>query len=180
MTQIADRFGRIDVFFVNAGVGGFVPIEDATEDYWDRVHNINLKGSFFAIQKALALMSPGSAIVLCGSVGHRKAIHGNSVYAASKAGLRALARTLGLELIGRGIRVNIVSPGPIDTPIIDRSSDHDPERAASLRQMMSDAVPMKRLGGPREVARAVLFLASDDASFITGADLPVDGGLINF
>jgi NAD(P)-dependent dehydrogenase (short-subunit alcohol dehydrogenase family) len=91
-----------------------------------------------------------------------------------------LARTLGLELIGRGIRVNIVSPGPIDTPIIDRSSDHDPERAASLRQMMSDAVPMKRLGGPREVARAVLFLASDDASFITGADLPVDGGLINF
>lgn len=178
--DIKQRFGRIDTLFVNAGVGAFVPIERVTEADWNRIVDINLKGAYFTIQAALPLMTSGGAIVLNASVGHRKGLPGNSVYGASKAGLRSLARTLGAELVDRGIRINCVSPGPIDTPIIGRTQGLEAQDVPAAREMMRNATPMKRLGRPEEVARAVLFLGSDEASFITGEDIFVDGGLTNF
>jgi NAD(P)-dependent dehydrogenase (short-subunit alcohol dehydrogenase family) len=177
LAAIEQAHGRIDVLFVNAGVGAFVPVPDVTPEQWDEIHNVNLRGCFFAVQKALPLMGKGGAIVITGSIGSVAAVPGNVIYAAAKAGLRAVARTLAVELIGQGIRVNMVSPGPTETPIINRSG-LPPEGVAGLRDMMTEAVPMKRMGTPEEIARPVLFLASDEASFITGIDLFVDGGCV--
>ncbi len=172
--------GRLDVLFFNAGIGVFAPIEAVTEDKWDEVFAVNLKGAYFTVQQALPLMGKGGAIVLNSSIGHCTGLPQNSIYSASKAGLRSLARTLGAEFVGRGIRVNCVSPGPIDTPIINRTEGLPPDQVPAMRALMADHVPMKRMGQPDEVARAVLFLASDDASFVTGVDLLVDGGLVSF
>jgi NAD(P)-dependent dehydrogenase (short-subunit alcohol dehydrogenase family) len=172
--------GRIDVLFVNAGVGAFLPIEAVTEADWDRIHDINLKGVFFTVQKALPLMSKGASIVLTGSIGAQKGLPTGSVYAASKAGLRALGRSLAAEFVGRGIRVNVVSPGPVDTPIIHRTGGLPPEAVPAMREQMIANTPMKRMGAPEEVAAAVLFLASDAAGFVTGIDFPVDGGVASF
>lgn len=177
LAAIGDAHGRIDVLFVNAGVGAFVPVPDVTAEQWDEIHDVNLRGCFFAVQKALPLMGNGGSIVITGSIGSVAAVPGNVIYAAAKAGLRAVARTLAVELIGQGIRVNMVSPGPTETPIINRSG-LPPEGVAGLRDLMTDAVPMKRMGTPEEIARPVLFLASDEASFITGIDLYVDGGCV--
>ncbi len=179
MARIAEVHGRIDVLFVNAGIGAFVPLEDVTETYWDTMLGTNLKGPFFAVQKAVPLMSAGGSIVLTASLGHVKGIAGNSVYAAAKAGLRSLARNLGAELVGRGIRVNSLSPGPIDTPLFTRSGIPEAELPA-FRATIEGSVPMRRFGAPHEAAKAVLFLASDDASYITGVDLFVDGGVASF
>jgi NAD(P)-dependent dehydrogenase (short-subunit alcohol dehydrogenase family) len=145
---------------------------------WDSIHAVNLRGAFFATQRALPLMGRGGSIVLTGSVGAELAIPGNVAYAASKAGLRAVTRILAVELVGEGIRVNMVSPGPTETPIINRNPGMSPDAVEGLRQVMINAVPMKRMGEAAEVARAALFLASSDASFITGADLFVDGGSV--
>jgi NAD(P)-dependent dehydrogenase (short-subunit alcohol dehydrogenase family) len=187
LTQIETLFARlradvprIDVLFVNAGVGAFLPIEAVTEADWDRIQDTNLKGVFFSVQKALPLMSKGANIVLTGSIGALKGIPTGSVYAASKAGLRALGRSLAAELVGRGIRVNVVSPGPIDTPIIHRTGGLPPEAIPALREQMIANTPMKRMGEPDEVAEAVLFLASDGAAFVTGVDFLVDGGAASF
>jgi NAD(P)-dependent dehydrogenase (short-subunit alcohol dehydrogenase family) len=177
LAAIEAAHGRIDVLFVNAGVGAFVPVPDVTAEQWDEIHDVNLRGCFFAVQKALPLMGNGGSIVITGSIGSVAAVPGNVIYAAAKAGLRAVARTLAVELIGQGIRVNMVSPGPTETPIINRSG-LPPEGVAGLRDLMTDAVPMKRMGTPEEIARPVLFLASDEASFITGIDLYVDGGCV--
>lgn len=171
---------RLDVLFVNAGAGAFVPIEEVTEALWDQLFATNLKGAFFTIQKLLPMMGQGGAIVLTSSIGHCTGIAHNSVYGASKAGLRSLARTLGAELVGRGIRVNCISPGPVETPIINRTAGLPPEGVAAVRATMIENTPMRRMGAPDEVARAALFLASDDASFITGVDLLVDGGIVSF
>jgi len=169
---------RVDVLFVNAGVGGFAPVRDVTPAQWDQVHGINLRGCFFAIQQALRLMDRGGAIVVTGSIGADAALAGNVAYASAKAGLRATVRILAKELVGEGIRVNMVSPGPIETPLINRNPGMDAAAVEGLRQAMIAAVPMHRMGAADEVARAVLFLASDEASFITGADLRVDGGTL--
>ncbi|WP_265311893.1 SDR family oxidoreductase [Sphingomonas lycopersici] len=169
---------RVDVLFVNAGVGGFAPIRNVTPAQWDQVHGINLRGCFFAIQQALRLMDRGGAIVVTGSIGADAALAGNVAYASAKAGLRATVRILAKELVGDGIRVNMVSPGPIETPLINRNPGMDAAAVEGLRQAMIAAVPMHRMGAADEVARAVLFLASDEASFITGADLRVDGGTL--
>jgi NAD(P)-dependent dehydrogenase (short-subunit alcohol dehydrogenase family) len=180
MASIRETLGRIDVLFVNAGIGAFIPIEAVTEADWDQVHAVNLKGVFFTVQKALPLMSKGGAIVLNASIGWRKGIPTGSVYAASKAGVRALGRSFAAELVDRGIRVNVVSPGPVETPIIGRTAGLAPEMIPQLREQMLANTPMKRMGEPEEVARAALFLASDEASFITGVDLLVDGGAASF
>jgi len=177
VAAIKAAHGRIDVLFVNAGIGAFVPVMDVTAQQWDEIHNVNLRGCFFAVQAALPLMPGPGAIVITGSIGSVAAVPGNVIYAAAKAGLRAVARTLAAELIGQGIRVNMVSPGPTETPIINRSG-LPPEAVPGLRDMMTNAVPMKRMGTPEEIAKPVLFLASDDASFITGIDLYVDGGCV--
>jgi len=172
--------GRIDVLFVNAGVGAFLPMEAVTEADWDRIHDINLKGVFFTVQKALPLLSKGASIVLTGSIGALKGLPTGSVYAASKAGLRALGRSLAAEFVGRGIRVNVVSPGPVETPIIHRTGGLPPEAVPAMREQMIANTPMKRMGAPEEVAAAVLFLASDAAGFVTGIDFLVDGGVASF
>lgn len=178
LAAIKAAHGRIDILFVNAGIGAFAPVHEVTPEQWDEVHDVNLRGCFFAVQKALPLMSGPGAIVITGSVGSVAAVPGNVMYAAAKAGLRAVARTLAAELVGKGIRVNMVSPGPTETPIINRTEGVPAEAVAGLRNIMIDAVPMKRMGAPEEIARPVLFLASDEASFITGIDLFVDGGCV--
>jgi NAD(P)-dependent dehydrogenase (short-subunit alcohol dehydrogenase family) len=176
--QVHARHGRIDVLFVNAGVGGFVPAAAVTPEFWDSVHSVNLRGCFFAAQKALPLMGKGGAIVFTGSIGSQLAAPGNVTYAAAKAGLRAVARNFAAELLAKGIRVNMVSPGATETPILYRNPGMDDQAVEGLRKMMIANTPMKRMGTPAEIARAVLFLSSDEASFITGVDLFVDGGVI--
>jgi NAD(P)-dependent dehydrogenase (short-subunit alcohol dehydrogenase family) len=176
MAEIADTLGGIDVLFVNAGVGGFAPVPEVTEAFWDGIHAVNLRGAFFAIQAALPLLRDGGAIVITGSIGSISAVPGNVAYAAAKAGVRAMARILAKELLPRKIRVNVVSPGPTDTEIFKR--DASAEEIAGLREFFKTVVPDGRMGEPEEVARAALFLASKEASFINGVDLYVDGGCI--
>ncbi len=176
LTEIEHALGGIDVLFVNAGVGGFAMVPDVTPEFWDQIHTVNLRGAFFAIQQALPLMRDGGAIVVTGSIGSMAAVPGNVAYAAAKAGLRAMARIVGKELLPRRIRVNMVSPGPTDTEIFKR--DASAEEIAGMRDLLSAVVPIGRMGTSDEVARAVLFLASAEASFINGVDLCVDGGCI--
>jgi len=170
--------GRIDVLYINAGVGGFAPLEGITEADWDFVHSINLKGCVFALQKAVRIMGEGGAIVVTGSIGAHGPLEGNGTYAAAKAGLAMAMKVFAKELLPRKIRLNMVSPGPIDTPLLHRNPGMGPEDVARLKDMMIANIPMHRMGESDEVAKAVLFLASSDASFITGTDLLVDGGLI--
>jgi NAD(P)-dependent dehydrogenase (short-subunit alcohol dehydrogenase family) len=174
LARIGTQLGGIDVLFVNAGVGGFPPVAEVTEAFWDHMHGINLRGAFFAAQAALPQLRDGGCIVFTGSVGSVLAMPGGATYAATKAGLRAVARILATELMPRRIRVNVVSPGPTETPLFDRGTT--PEQAEAARSMLRGVTPMQRLGEPEEIARAVLFLASSEASFITGIDLFVDGG----
>ncbi|HEX3836940.1 MAG TPA: SDR family oxidoreductase [Steroidobacteraceae bacterium] len=178
--QLSAQLGHIDVLFVNAGIGAFQPIEKVTERDWDSLHDINLKGVFFTVQQALPLLRTGAAIVLTGSIGALKGIPTGSVYAASKAGLRALGRSFAAELVGKGIRVNVVSPGPTDTPIIGRTGGLPPQAIPAIREQMIRNTPMHRMGMPEEVAAAVLFLASAEAAFVTGIDFLVDGGAASF
>lgn len=178
LAAIEAAHGKLDILFVNAGIGAFAPAAEVTPEQWDHVHNVNLRGCFFAIQQALPLLADGGAIVITGSIGAVAAVPGNVMYAAAKAGLRAVARTLAAELVGRKIRVNMVSPGPTETPIINRTEGVPADAVPGLRSIMTEAVPMKRMGAPEEIARPVLFLASDEASFITGIDLYVDGGCV--
>ena len=170
--------GGIDVLFINAGIGGFAPLRAITEDAWDQVHSVNLKGCVFALQKALPLMKRGASVVVTGSVGAHGALEGNGTYAAAKAGLYMAMKVFARELVDEGIRINVVSPGPIDTPLLHRNPGMSEEDVARLKEMMIANIPMHRMGESEDVAKAVLFLASDDASFITGANLFVDGGLI--
>jgi len=176
MGRIAEQLGGIDVLFVNAGVGGFASVPEVTEEFWDNVHGVNLRGAFFAVQAALPHLRDGGSIVITGSIGALLALPGNAVYAAAKAGLRAVARILAAELLPRRIRVNVVSPGPTETEIFKRGAS--PAQIEAVRSSLGGAVPMKRMGEPEEVARAVLFLASSEASFINGVDLNVDGGTL--
>ena len=176
LQRIQQELGNIDVLFANAGVGGFATLEQVTEDFWDEVHAVNLRGIFFAVQSAAPLMNDGGAVVITGSIGSVLPLAGNTVYAAAKAGLRAAARILGVELLPRKIRVNLMSPGPTDTEIFRRGTT--PEQQAAMLEMMRNNVPMKRVAEPEEMARAVLFLASSDASYINGVDLFVDGGCV--
>lgn len=178
--EVQRRHGRIDVLFVNAGIGAFLPIEEVTERNWEEIMGVNLKGVFFTVQKALPMMKTGGSIVITSSIGGRMGIPTNSVYAASKAGVRALGRNFAAELVGRGIRVNVVRPGCVETPIINRTPGLQPEAIPALREQMINNTPMHRLGEPEEIARAALFLASDEASFVTGIDMLVDGGAASF
>ena len=178
ISAIEAQDGRIDVLFVNAGVGGFAPIRELTPEDWDKVHDINLRGAIFAIQKALRLMGRGGSIVVTGSIGGHGVLPGNAAYGAAKAGLAMAVKIIAAELVGEGIRVNMVSPGPIETPLLHRNPGISGEAVDALRQQMIAAVPMRRMGQAEEVARAVLFFASEDASFVTAANLFVDGGAL--
>lgn len=179
MREIETRKGRIDVLFANAGIARFAPIDSVTEADWDGLMGTNLKGLYFTVQQALPLMRRGGAVVLNASLAASKGVPTASVYSASKAATRSLGRSLGAELIDRGIRVNVVSPGPIDTPIFETLATGADEVAATKRQWSSEN-PMKRFGTAEEVAGAVLFLASAEASYITGVELAIDGGAASF
>ena len=171
--------GRLDVLFCNAGIGAFGPIATISEQKWDELMAVNVKGVYFTVQKALPLMASGGAIVLNASVAAGKGDPGSSMYAASKAAVRSLGRSLGAELVAAGIRVNVVSPGPIETPIFGKAGMNE-QQIADLKVAWSERNPMKRFGTPEEIAATVLFLASDAASYITGVDLLVDGGRGSF
>ena len=179
MEAIGARHGRVDVLFANAGIARIGPIGEVTEALWDEVMGTNLKGVYFTVQQVLPLMGKGSSIVLNASVAADIGAPDSSVYSASKAAVRSLGRSLGAELVSRGIRVNVVSPGPIDTPIFDKFGI--PANAVDdFKKAWVADIPMKRFGSAEEVARAVLFLASSEASYITGVELPVDGGRVSF
>lgn len=178
VSKIEAEDGRIDVLYINAGVGGFAPLRGIIEEAWDHVHAINLKGCVFALQQAVRIMGRGGSVVVTGSIGAHGALEGNGAYAAAKAGLHMAMKVFAKELVGEGIRINVVSPGPIDTPLLHRNPGMTDDDVARLKDMMIANIPMHRMGESGEVAKAVLFLASDDAAFITGANLFVDGGLI--
>lgn len=171
--RVASEFGTFDALFVNAGISTFLPFEATTEQAYDEVQAVNAKGPYFTVQRLAPLLAPGSGVVLTTSVANTKAIPMISVYSASKAALRSMARTLARELLIRHIRVNAVSPGAIDTGALDRSMP--PETARQTRAQMAADNPMLRIGRPAEVAAAAVFLAFD-ATYTNGAELPVDGG----
>jgi NAD(P)-dependent dehydrogenase (short-subunit alcohol dehydrogenase family) len=175
---VKEKFGKIDVLFANAGVAKFEGIEDSTEKFFDEQFTINVKGLYFTIQKALPLLNPGASIILNSSVASSKGLAHSSVYSATKAAVRSFARTLTAELIGRGIRVNVVSPGPITTPILSRNGLSQ-EAMDDIARSLTAMVPAKRFGEPDEVGKAVVFLASPDSSYISGQELFVDGGTAN-
>jgi len=173
--QIKREKGKLDVVFANAGVAKYAPFGKITEELYDSIFNINVKGLFFTVQKALPLLPDGASIILNASVVGSKGLAANSVYSATKAAVRSFARTWTTDLKDRRIRVNAVSPGPIETPGLNNlvaSSEAGRQRMAAI----STTVPLGRLGRPDEIAKAVLFLASDDSSYITGTELFVDGG----
>jgi NAD(P)-dependent dehydrogenase (short-subunit alcohol dehydrogenase family) len=169
--QIGREKGRVDIVFANAGLGDLMPLGSITEEHFDYIFGINVKGLLFTAQKALPLMPNGGTILLTGSIVGIKGFPSFSVYSATKAAVRSFARTWTADLKDRGIRVNVVSPGPIDTPLLNQTFA-DPDNMKGL----ASTVVMGRLGRPEEIAKAATFLASDDASFITGAELFVDGG----
>jgi NAD(P)-dependent dehydrogenase (short-subunit alcohol dehydrogenase family) len=173
--QINENYGRLDIVFANAGGGEFATIDQASEGHFDKTFDSNVKGVFFTVQKALPLMKDGGAIVLNASIVSAKGIPAFSVYSATKAAVRSFARTWTNELKDRKIRVNVVSPGPIDTPGVDGLFP-DPEHAKQLKAGFVSQVPLGRIGQPDEIAKAVVFLVSDDSSFVTGIELFVDGG----
>lgn len=173
--QIKREKGKLDVVFANAGIARYAALGTITEDHYNSHFNINVKGVLFTVQKALPLMPDGASIILNASVVGSKGLPMNSVYSATKAALRSFARTWTSDLKERRIRVNAVSPGPIETQGLSdllASADIGKERL----QMLATSVPLGRLGAPEEIAKAVVFLASDDSSYVTGTELFVDGG----
>jgi len=173
--QIKKEKGKIDIVFANAGVAKYAPLGEITEEFYDSIFDINVKGVLFTVQKALPLLRDGASIILNASIVASKGFSSNSVYSATKAAVRSFARTWTTDLKDRRIRVNAVSPGPIDTPGLNEllaSSETGNQR----KKMISNTVPLGRLGTPDEIAKAVVFLASNDSSYITGTELFVDGG----
>ena len=173
---VAAKFGKIDALFANAGIAQFSPASDSSEKMFDDIFDINVKGLYFTVQKAIPFLNDNAGIVLNSSVVNSRGMVGTSVYSASKAAVRSLARTFAAELVDRGIRVNVVSPGPITTPILGRSGLPQ-EAIDDFAENVASRVPMKRFGTGEEVGHAALFLASSEASYITGVDLNVDGGM---
>jgi NAD(P)-dependent dehydrogenase (short-subunit alcohol dehydrogenase family) len=173
---VSKKFGKIDVLFANAGIYKFAPFQATSEALYDELFGINAKGVYFTIQKALPFLNDGASIVINTSVADEVGGVNASAYAATKAALRSFTRSLAAELVERKIRVNAVSPGPIETPAgFDRTGLSKEEINGFVKSIVAQ-VPMKRIGQPSEVAGAVAFLASSDASFMTGAEIPVDGG----
>ncbi|MEM9380486.1 MAG: SDR family oxidoreductase [Planctomycetota bacterium] len=176
--ESSKALGGIDVLFVNAGVADAAPFAESSPDLFDKVMGINVRGAYFTIQKALPHLSEGASIILTGSSVNELGMGGMSVYGMSKAAVRHLARTLTAELAPQGIRVNVLQPGPIETPIFGRIGMSQ-EEVAGMAEMIQSKVPAGRFGQPEEIADAALFLASDESRYMFGAELTVDGGMIS-
>ena len=174
--QIKREKGRLDIVFANAGVATYAPLGTITEEHYDSIFKVNVKGLLFTVQKALPLMPDGGSIILNASIVASKGLSANSVYSATKAAVRSFARTWTTDLKDRRIRVNAVSPGPIETPGLSGLLASTGAGEQRLK-MIAGSVPLGRLGTPAEIAKAVVFLASDDSSYITGTELFVDGGM---
>ena len=173
--EVAKKFGKIDVLFVNAGVAKFGPVEQSNEELFDEMFDINVKGAYFSVIKALPHLREGASIVFNSSVVDAKGSPTGAIYAATKGAVRSIVRSLAAALVDRKIRVNAVAPGPIETPIFGRTGLPQ-QQVDEFTAFIRDTNPMKRMGKPEEIASAVAFLASQDASYITGVDLYVDGG----
>ena len=172
---VKQQKGRIDILFANAGIIGLLPLGSITEDHFDKIFSVNVKGLLFTVQKALPLFQNGGSIILSTSIAASKGFEGSSVYSATKAAIRSFSRTWTVDLKYRKIRVNAVSPGPIDTPMTS-SMVQTEKQGEQLKTTLLSTVPLGRMGGPDEVAKAVSFLASNDSSYVTGIELFVDGG----
>ena len=175
-STIEKRFGKLDIVFANAGIILLSDFQDSTESDFDNQFNINVKGTFFTVQRALPLMPQGGSIILTSSIAHYKGLDGHNIYAATKAALRSFARSWTADLKNRSIRVNCISPGPIATPIISKMGISEADREL-FNTNVARHIPAGRFGKPEEVAAAALFLASDESRFISGIDLCVDGGM---
>lgn len=173
---VKDQKNRIDIIFANAGIAQFAPLEKISEEHFDKIFRINVKGLLFTVQKLLPIFQEGGSIILNASIGSSKGVEETSVYSATKAAVRSFARTWTVDLRHRKIRVNAISPGPIDTPIFSNLMQNE-EQSEQFKKNIVNTVPMGRMGTPDEVAKVVSFLASDDSSYITGIELFVDGGL---
>ena len=176
INQTVDRFGKIDILFLNAGIFKAAPAGMISEDFFDEIYNINVKGPLFTGNEAVAQLNPGGSIIFNTSISGVKGMPGVSVYGSSKAALRSMVRTLAAELAPQNIRVNAVSPGPIETPIWSKSNLTE-EQIGGFAEGISGQVPLGRFGKGVEVANTALFLASEEASYITGSEIPVDGGM---
>jgi NAD(P)-dependent dehydrogenase (short-subunit alcohol dehydrogenase family) len=176
MKKIQGRFGRIDALFVNAGVGKFVPFEEITEKFFDETVDTNMKGVFFAIQKAIPLMPKGSAIVVNASINAHLGMPGTTVYGATKAAVLNMVRTISADLLEKGIRVNAISPGPITSALLARDGVTR-EKLQETKDWIQSQVPLKRFGTPEEIAAAVLYLTSPESAFVLGTELIIDGGM---
>ena len=176
MSKVRERFQRIDALFANAGIGKFVPFDKVTEAFFDETVAVNLKGVFFTVHKALPLLRPGSAVVLNASINAHKGMPGTTVYGATKAAVVNLAKTLSADLAERGIRVNAISPGPVETAILVRAGMSE-KQLKETREWITGQVPVKRFGAPEEIAEAVLYLCSTASSYVVGAEIVIDGGM---
>lgn len=173
--EIAAKKGKLDVLFANAGIAEPSPTAAVSPEHYDKTFGINARGVFFAVQKALPLMKDGGSIILTGSGVWQKGIPIYATYGATKAALRSFVRTWTAELAGKGIRANMISPGPTETPILEGQFG---QKTDEMKQRFKAMIPMRRMGKPEDIASAAVFLASDESSYITGIDLPVDGGLV--
>ncbi|WP_426670667.1 SDR family oxidoreductase [Mucilaginibacter sp. McL0603] len=173
---VETKLGKIDVLIVNAAIYALAPLADFSEEMFDQLSDINFKGTFFTVQKALPYLNDGASIVLTSSVVAEKGVPNHSVYAASKAAIRSLARSFSAELLDRKIRVNVLTPGPIDTPVFETVTSTK-EEAEAVKAGMGAFTPAKRVGTPQEAAAANLYLASDDSSFMIGSEILLDGGI---
>lgn len=175
--EVKEKFGKVDILFLNAGIAAFAPLDSASEDHYDSIMNVNVKGVYFTVQKVLPILNDGGSIIFNTSVNAHVGMLNSSVYAASKAAVLSLNKVFAVELASRKIRVNAVSPGPIETPLYGKVG-LEKEEVEGLGAALGDKILLKRFGQAAEVAKTVSFLASEDASFITGSEIVVDGGLI--
>jgi NAD(P)-dependent dehydrogenase (short-subunit alcohol dehydrogenase family) len=176
MSTIRERFKRIDALFVNAGIGKFVPFDQVTEELLDETVAVNLKGVFFTVHKALPLLLPGAAVVLNASINAHKGMPGTTVYGATKAAVVNLAKTLSADLVDRGIRVNSISPGPVESALLSRLGMSD-EQLQQTQDWIKSQVVLKRFADPAEIAEAVLYLCSSASAYIVGTEIVIDGGM---
>lgn len=176
VADVKEQHGSVDVLFINAGIGVFIPLHEADEAHFDSIMNTNFKGAYFTLNKFLPILNEGASVIFLSSVSATTGMPGSSVYSASKAALNSLVKVASSELAAKKIRVNAVSPGPIHTPIFSKMG-LDEATLQGMTETFSNRVPLKRLGQAEEVAKLVTFLASSDAQFITGADYVVDGGV---